>query len=256
MTDLLSRLHRPKADTTEISDLLEEAKRGRYELPDFQRDLESKEEMTSEILDSIYRGFPVGDILFWEPEEPRQGAVRFGPFTPPKRQHNPLLIVDGQQRLATLFGCLLLPERPKGNQADPYADWRFAFHVDKGQIVDLPLGAGARVSPLPIAIDTSLYLRWAHNLPEARRDARTQAGDDFSKALRTYRVPYYVVRTQDPKLLRQVFERVNNTGRALKKKDVFNALFPGEDGVIRLDGDGQGAGTDRGIRSTATGLVA
>jgi len=231
MTKGLARLHRPKADTIEISDLLVEAKLGRYELPDFQRDLEWKRDDRIKLFDSIYRGFPIGDILFWEPEEQRQGAVRFGPFSPETRQRNPLLIVDGQQRLATLFGCLLLPDRPNEEEEDDDDDdWRFAFHVDQGSIVPLPLNAPPELLPLPIAIDTSRYLKWARSLPEERRDERTQAADDFSKALRTYRIPFYVVRTPDRGLLQEVFERVNNTGKPLSMEDVFNALFPGDQG--------------------------
>jgi Protein of unknown function DUF262 len=229
MNDPLARLHRPKADTIEISDLLEEARAGKYELPDFQRDLEWKTEDRVKLFDSIYRGYPIGDILLWEPEEPPgNGAVRFGPFAPLKRQTNPWLIVDGQQRLSTLFGCLLLPDRRDGESSDPYTDWRLAFDVDKKKIVTLH-AAKPEFLPLPIAIDTARYLRWARSLPEDRREERTQAGDDFSKALRTYRIPYYVVRTHDPKLLQDVFERVNNTGKPLTTTAVFNALFRSED---------------------------
>ncbi len=227
MTESLARLHRPKADTIEISDLLVEARAGKYELPNFQRDLEWKKEDRIKLFDSIYRGFPIGDILFWEPEEPQPGVVRFGPFSPAKHQANPWLIVDGQQRLATLFGCLLLPERQTEEEEDDNDDWRFAFHVDQGRIVELPLGAAPEFLPLPIAIDTSRYLRWTRSLPEERWDERMQAGDDFSKALRTYRIPFYVVRTRDHGLLREVFERVNNTGKALSMEAVFSALFPG-----------------------------
>lgn len=239
MTDHVPRLHRPRADTDEISDLLDDAKAGKYELPDFQRDLVWTKDDRIKLFDSIYRGFPIGDILLWDPEEPRQGAVRFGPFVPEKRAPIRYLIVDGQQRLATLFGCLLLPDRKPDDKEDPHADWRLAFHVDRLQVVLLPPDAPPEYLPLPVAIDTSRYLKWTRNLPEENREERTQAGDDFSKALRTYRVPYYVVRTKDRELLQEVFERVNNTGRRLDRKTVFDALFPGSqdenDQRIRLE---------------------
>jgi hypothetical protein len=226
MSDSSERLHRPKADTIEISDLLSEARAGKYELPDFQRDLKWREEDRSKLFDSIYRGFPIGDILFWEPEEPRRGSNRFGPFQPPARMSSPWLVVDGQQRLSTLFGCLLVPEH-RLEDPDPDPEWRFAFDTDKLRIVRLPQNPGPELLPLPIAIDTARYLKWTRTLPEDdRRDERMQAGDDFSKALRTYRIPYYVVRTHDRKLLQQVFERVNTTGKSLEGTDVFNALFP------------------------------
>lgn len=224
MTTPLPRLHRPRADTIEISDLLEDARAGKYALPNFHRDLTWNMEDRIKLFDSIYRGFPIGTILFWDPEVPRPGDIRFGPFVPANQAANCLLVVDGQQRLATLFGCLLLPEqRPEGG----FPEWQLAFDTDNKEIVAyIDSSSQPKLLPLPVTIDTLRYLRWTRSLPKERRDERTQAGDDFSKALRTYRVPYYIVRTQDRKLLEEVFERLNNTGKTLNRTDVFDALFP------------------------------
>jgi hypothetical protein len=226
VTDIRARMSRPRADTMEVSDLLEEARRGKFELPDFQRGMQWQKEDRIKLFDSIYRGFPIGDILLWEPDSRRAGEIRFGPFEPAHRHDHPWLIVDGQQRLATLFGSLLLPDRDPAGDED-LDNWRLAFDTDTGSIVDLPPSAPPHLLPLPIAIDTSRYLRWARGLPDERRELRTAAADDFSKALRTYRIPFYVVRTDDRKVLEEVFERVNNTGRRLKRRDVFDALFAG-----------------------------
>lgn len=240
MSGEVPRMQRPKAESIELSDLLEEAKRGKYALPDFQRALAWKEPDRIKLFDSIYRGFPIGGLLFWEPgptpsgEPAPQVTHQFGPFEPIVHDPSPQLVADGQQRMATLFGCLLGvdPESPMPLSDD--MDWGLAFDCDRGTIGRLERPPSPQMLPLPIAMDTSRYLRWARQLPETLRDARTRMGDDFSKALRTYRIPYYVVQTADRKLLQEVFERTNNTGKRLTKTDVFKALFPGQDDLAAI----------------------
>lgn len=233
------RLKRPRAETQEIADLAEDARSGKFVLPDFQRDLRWKMEDRIKLFDSIYRGFPIGNILFWEPisKKPR-GRHDFGPYTSGIEHANPWFVVDGQQRLATLLGCMLIAPRQEDDEAattdsattESTASWRLAFNTDSLNIVALPLRATPELLPLPVALDTAQYLEWTRQLPEHRRSERLKAADDFSRSLRTYRVPYYVVRTDDRSALQEVFERTNNSGRSLKIEDVFNGLFRGEDG--------------------------
>lgn len=209
MTDSSERLHRPEANTVVISDLLAEARAGKFELPElFPRDPEWRGEDRIRLFDSIYRGFPIGSLVFAEYEEP-DGSIRiserFGPFQSPARAERPWLVVDGQQRLSALFGCLLVPE------LDPDPDWHFAFDTENREVVRLGPNPGSELLELPTAVDTVRWLEWARSLPvNDRRDHRMQASEEFSNSLRSYRIPFYVVRTHDHRLLQQVYERTRH----------------------------------------------
>jgi hypothetical protein len=48
---------------------------------------------------------------------------------------------------------------------------------------------------------------------------------DLGKRIREYRVPAYVVETDDDAVVRDIYERANNTGKQLKREDVFKALY-------------------------------
>jgi len=69
-------------------------------LPDIQRPFVWKDTKVRELFDSMYRGFPVGYLLLWangNTDDSRQ-------IGSDGKQKNPnLLIVDGQQRLTSIY---------------------------------------------------------------------------------------------------------------------------------------------------------
>ena len=83
--------------------LIEDIKRGNIALPDIQRPFVWKDAQVRDLFDSMYRGYPVGTLMFWE-----TGAeVGTKPVGGHERDRvAKLLIVDGQQRLTSLFAVL------------------------------------------------------------------------------------------------------------------------------------------------------
>jgi len=80
---------------------------GEIGLPDIQRPFVWSNSKVRDLFDSMYKGFPVGYLLFWETywNNVRQNNVR--QIGVDKKQKYPhLLIVDGQQRLTSLFAVL------------------------------------------------------------------------------------------------------------------------------------------------------
>ncbi|MGB3356832.1 MAG: DUF262 domain-containing protein [Mycobacterium sp.] len=82
--------------------LVLDIKAGRIALPDIQRPFVWSSAKARDLLDSMYRGYPVGTIMLWETgvdaETRKIGESDTG--TPR------LLIVDGQQRLTSLYAVL------------------------------------------------------------------------------------------------------------------------------------------------------
>ena len=85
----------------DLSGLLHYIEIGDIGLPDIQRPFVWSNAKVRDLFDSMYRGFPVGYLLFWENAQPngskRIGVVEKAHATPSR------LIVDGQQRLTSLF---------------------------------------------------------------------------------------------------------------------------------------------------------
>lgn len=83
--------------------LIEEIRHGSLALPDIQRPFVWSHSKVRELFDSMYRGFPVGTLLFWE-----TGAdvTTRQIDTDSDQRVAKLLIVDGQQRLTSLFAVI------------------------------------------------------------------------------------------------------------------------------------------------------
>jgi hypothetical protein len=98
MADVLFK----KVDYT-LKKLIEDIHMGEIGLPDIQRPFVWPRSKVRDLFDSMYRGFPIGYLLFWENgysgEHRTIGASG-------KQKAPRLLIVDGQQRLTSLYAVI------------------------------------------------------------------------------------------------------------------------------------------------------
>lgn len=92
-----------KDTTHQVADLVTDIRRGEIALPDLQRPYVWQPTKARELFDSMYKGFPVGYLLFWETGV-EAGARQIGEGAKPEAARK--LIVDGQQRLTSLFAVM------------------------------------------------------------------------------------------------------------------------------------------------------
>ncbi|MEA3475102.1 MAG: DUF262 domain-containing protein, partial [Candidatus Cloacimonadota bacterium] len=107
--------------TDKVEDLLKNVHGGSYVIPYFQRGFEWQPSMVCDLIESILQNYYAGLILLWElnPEEaqneewdPVWGAELKGI---PKKA-----ILDGQQRLASLYYAIYNPEKKFPNRQSYY----------------------------------------------------------------------------------------------------------------------------------------
>jgi hypothetical protein len=217
----------PEATSYSVERLLELCQRGELVLPAFQRGFRWKQTHRVDLMDSIFRGYPIGSLLLWEPPEwhgKRSEWPGIGPVDPGSRSL--LAVVDGQQRVATLLGTL----------ADRVAvpdEWRMYFDTGTGRLFYLEKGEEPDPWHMPLAgaLNTMRYLEWLQSRPlVSDREARVRLANALVRQIRDYRIPAYVVRGADESALREVFDRMNTRGVPLTAPEVFNALFPRDDG--------------------------
>lgn len=86
-----------------LDKLLADIEMGEIALPDIQRPFVWDNAKVRDLFDSMYKGFPVGYFLFWA-SPLTKGTKGIG--TDLKQHASRLLIVDGQQRLTSLYAVL------------------------------------------------------------------------------------------------------------------------------------------------------
>jgi hypothetical protein len=221
-----SALDRPDAITLSVDDLLRDVKNGKIKIPRFQRQFRWTSEDMLKLLDSIYRGYPIGNLLFWETDFDQRAKSVFGPVVIEETARVTKLIIDGQQRITTLVGIFLLPDGEDDKK------WHVCFDL-KTRTFKIPkqnTKPPYHWLPLREVADTVRFLTWLRNLPANKEtELLIHEGNQMAKAVRDYKIPAYIVRTDDEKILREIFERLNKGGKPLTDAEVFDSLFGRDD---------------------------
>jgi hypothetical protein len=93
-----------KAEKT-VQELVNAIERGELLLPELQREYVWKGPRVRDLLDSLYRDYPSGVILTWQTAE-EVDLADFAVETEVSKTKNPLLLLDGQQRLTSLSAVI------------------------------------------------------------------------------------------------------------------------------------------------------
>jgi uncharacterized protein with ParB-like and HNH nuclease domain len=86
-----------------LSKLMEEIASGELGLPEMQRPFVWRNVRVRDLFDSMYQGFPIGYLLFWDTGA-RPDTRQIGTET--KQRVPKRVIVDGQQRLTSLYAVI------------------------------------------------------------------------------------------------------------------------------------------------------
>lgn len=93
-----------------LRDVLRSAHEGSLQLPDFQRGWVWEEDAVASLIASIARRFPIGALLTLE----TGGTTRFQPRSvegaPPAKGEPNEMLLDGQQRVTSLYQALMRRE--------------------------------------------------------------------------------------------------------------------------------------------------
>ncbi|MBN1203592.1 MAG: DUF262 domain-containing protein [Myxococcaceae bacterium] len=204
--------------TFSVTALLEAIRKGRVRIPHFQRRFRWDDEDRRLLFDSIQAGFPIGTLLLAQSAAPADRVVLGGFVAEVPPVENALWVVDGQQRLATL-AMGLLDDRP-GTYRPIY------FDLDKAQFV---LGTRRRAPaphwvPTHVLASSALVNKWLRQAGIS--EELSDRADEISSRIREYSVPAYLVPTasEDDRVLREIFARVNRSKHALSSAEVFQAL--------------------------------
>jgi uncharacterized protein with ParB-like and HNH nuclease domain len=89
-----------------IVELIEKILSGNIRIPSFQRGFVWDSDRVAHLMDSIYKGFPFGSLLFWRTKTSLNTERSLGPYKLPDRDPDyPIdYILDGQQRATSIFG--------------------------------------------------------------------------------------------------------------------------------------------------------
>ena len=112
-----------------ISTFIEEIIKGDYVIPHFQRDFDWQPNMVSDLFKSILHDYYAGTILLWNLEDEERKLKMWDPLWGSEKNKKPTkAVLDGQQRLSSLFYALCSPQK-KFPKKESY--YYFFIDIDK-----------------------------------------------------------------------------------------------------------------------------
>lgn len=212
----------PSPEVQYLPALFRKIEKGDIRLPAFQRSFVWSEAQVIKLLESVYEGYPIGSVLFWKVDHQllRIADDDRVPF-PDVEEHYPLsFVLDGMQRLSSLFGVLHQKEAQGPNIFNVVFDLRRErfSHFDPNNISTGHLNLSALFSP--------------RELIEAQRRLTEQPDSDLlldrsielQSVFQEYLVPTVTIAQRETSQVVEIFERVNSTGTPLSTVDFMRAM--------------------------------
>lgn len=211
-----------KLERTEkpINVILEECKRGEISLPEIQRGYVWNQSQVRDLVESLYKEYPCGLILYWKPPAEVLENLKLKDFAVPVGDASPasrpsFLVLDGQQRITSLIKVL---------KEDP--DVRFHVGDEKFEIYS------GKMSVDPLWVPAAKVIE--EGAPKVWMELKSQAGNHYPEEywhswlarlgrlekIKDYRIPVEILHSDDFEEVTEAFIRINSRGTKLREAEL------------------------------------
>lgn len=256
--------------------LLRNIRDGKTQLPDFQHGWVWSDADVRSLLASVSLAYPIGAIMLLQTGN-REMRIKPRPIEgvelPPHAPEPERLILDGQQRLTSLYQALFAdrPVETRDARGTPVRRWYY-LHIPtaldpeadreeaivgvpedrivrnfRGEVEEdyttLEHECLAEMLPLSLVLDIAGLMRWqmryiqmdpVHSQERMRR--WSMLAQEVIESFQQYQIPVILLRKETSKeAVCQVFEKVNTAGVSLTVFEILTATFAADDFNLRDD---------------------
>ena len=225
MSPIIRNAPEPKIER--IANLVHRIQNGDIKIPKFQRGFVWDEDQIIKLLESIYEGYPIGSLLFWLSDKPMRSERDIGGFelpkTPDKYPRN--YVLDGQQRLTTIYGVLNWPNPRTLHKLNVY------FDLDKSKFHHYAGKDEKRHIPLSVLNSTSAFLDFQRKNLFNEQDEKDllERANILYETFREYLIPVVTIKEKNVQEVCPIFERINSSGTQLNVFDLMVAATWSDD---------------------------
>lgn len=218
-----------KSEREFFREIYEKIRSGKYAIPVFQRDFVWKESQIIDFFDSIWRGYPIGSIILWQPdsEMPIKNILTDEISNVIQPEY---FVLDGRQRLTAFFGCV----NDTGVNKSRFSLYfnldteSFTFNCNDRHVL-------IKVSEV---YDTFAMLDKMHTFTSNPAISLEKAklyvdrAKKLNAILQGYVVGEIYINNCSLKEAEKVFSRINSEGTKISKSDMLQAITYKRDGVL------------------------
>ena len=207
---------------------------GQIGLPDIQRPFVWKNVKVRDVFDSLYRGYPVGHLLFWE-NGIVQGHTTIG--SDGKQVSPTLVIVDGQQRLTSLYAVIKGVPVTRSNYRTEHIRIAFNPIEEKFEVTSAAIERDRSFIPNISRLwssETNLfqvveeYLGGLRSMKEVSSDEVKAIQGSIARLHDLSSFPFTALQLESQvseEAIAEVFVRINSQGEALNQADFILTLM-------------------------------
>ncbi|MBC8185772.1 DUF262 domain-containing protein [candidate division KSB1 bacterium] len=251
--------------TEKVEDLLKYVHDGSYVIPYFQRGFEWQPSMVCDLIESILQNYYTGLILLWNLKQKEAQGEKWDPIWGAELRNTPnKAILDGQQRLSSLYYAIYNPQKMFPNRKSYYlfflnlnkvlnsdyddsVTYKFYFSYQSWTSIIKGKKEWSETGIIPISIlsakdpndnnqkfiDSTEFDGWLNEYIEKNRDnlpegITTHKVFRIINAILNYTFVFYPLSSdRDLPDICNIFARVNAKGMKLSTFDLMNAfLYP------------------------------
>ena len=218
-------------ESLSVREILDLVGRGQLRIPAFQRGFVWEPERVAYLMDSIYKRYPFGSLMFWRTKETLKCDRDLGPFKlpEPKEDYPVDYVLDGQQRVTSIFGVFQTAiERTKDvNWLDIFFDLSAEPTAQDSQFLALKPEEVDQDKHFPLStlFNTTAYRKAC----ERYNEAMVERIDEVQSVFKETKIPVQVSKTDDKATVAIIFERVNRQGVELDTLQLLSAWTWSED---------------------------
>lgn len=232
-----------------IEDIFKDVDKGKYAIPNFQRYWKWKKNQIEELWESIFQSYYVGSLLHWETKEQKLGTTSV--IGAPEHGNSPELILDGQQRVTSIYYAIKAPDeklpnnRPHvfflninallgGKESSEIIDSYPTDKAKRKKLLDRKIQFAKKIFPLRELQNKSQWLLGFYKYLQSDEKMQESEAEKYHNRLDSilsyvwgsYEIPVVKLpHTLSLENVATVFERINSKGTLLGIFDLLNARF-------------------------------
>ena len=215
-------MHLPEPKNLPYKTLLSDVERGIVKIPQFQRDYVWSKSSAAKLIDSILKGYPIGTFITWKTKERLRVVKNLGGVVLPDVPDGDFAeyVLDGQQRMTSLFCALKGVEIQRGPKAEDfskiYVDLNATEHDDivVTEVDDIDPSEYIRLTDL---INAGLTTLAGY---ESRYHSKLE---EYKQTLQSYNFSLIEVKDVPLDVATEIFTRINVGGKPLTLFEIMVA---------------------------------
>jgi len=242
----------PKANPENLLKIVQEAYEAKVVVPEFQRSFVWERNDIQELLTSILQGYFVGSFLMLDtpsskpmfPFRTIEGLERVNSNVRPDQHNMVRLVLDGQQRITSIFYALYSPDIPLRWTKYPYKFYLLLEAALNGNLEEAVVGISVqdrrrmsevqqlvknhRALPFTIFRESSTFYRWLYSEQQVWGDEARSIIEQLFRRIQNFMIPVVSLSPDaGTDNIVNIFERINRTGVSLSLFDLVVArLYP------------------------------